>query len=273
MPGKLLYSVITPHSPRMAVEATTPPFLKGVAEGSKELGAKLRAAKPDLLIVHSTHWVCSFNWYVTAHPHHKGTCVADEAPDLISGLPYDRPGDPAFADAFLKRMQAAKIPAGRNVSPHYHWDYGSYVPLHYLDPEQKIPAVLIGTCLMADLDECLKVGGVIRAAVEETGRRAAFVASTALAHRILRGPEVWPPAEHMESDRRFVDMLCKGEIKAAKDWLPDYARSVAAEMGGRNVATMLGTIDDAKPRLSGARFGAYGQSSGSGNISVLVEAT
>ena len=50
----------------------------------------------------------------------------------------------------------------------------------------------------------------------------------------------------MESDRRFIEMIRKGEIKAAKQWLPEYARAVVAEMGGRNVATMLGTIDDAK---------------------------
>ena len=97
MPGKLLYSVITPHSPRMAVEETAPAFLKGVIEGSHALGATLRAAKPDLLIVHSTHWVCSFNWYVTCHERHRGHCVADEAPDLIPGLPYDRSGDPAHS--------------------------------------------------------------------------------------------------------------------------------------------------------------------------------
>jgi len=84
MPGKLLYSVITPHSPRMAVEETAPAFLKGVIEGSHALGATLRDAKPDLLIVHSTHWVCSFNWYVTCHERHRGHCVADEAPDVAS---------------------------------------------------------------------------------------------------------------------------------------------------------------------------------------------
>jgi aromatic ring-opening dioxygenase catalytic subunit (LigB family) len=271
MPGKLLYSVITPHSPRMAVEATAPPFLKGVIEGSHELGKTLRAAKPDLLIVHSTHWVCSFNWYVTSHERHRGHCVADEAPDLIPGLPYDRPGDPVFAEALLAKLKGANVPCGKNASPHYHWDYGSYVPLHYLDPEQKIPAVLVGTCLMSDLDECLRVGGLIRATVEETGRRAVFISSTALAHRIIRGPDQWPSAEHMENDRRFMDMIRKGEIKAAKRWLPDYAKAVVAEMGGRNVATMLGTIDDANPRLVGASYGAYGQSSGSGNVSLSVQ--
>jgi 3,4-dihydroxyphenylacetate 2,3-dioxygenase len=271
MPGKLLYSVITPHSPRMAVEETAPAFLKGVIEGSHALGATLRAAKPDLLIVHSTHWVCSFQWYVTCHERHRGHCVADEAPDLIPGLPYDRPGDPAFAEALVQRLQRAKVPSGRNTSPHYHWDYGSYVPLHYLDPEQKIPAVLVGTCLMSDLDECLRVGGLIRQTVEETGRRAVFISSTALAHRIIRGPDSWPPPEHMEHDRRFIEMIRKGEIKAARRWLPDYAKAVVAEMGGRNIATMLGTIDDANPRLVGASYGAYGQSSASGNISLSVQ--
>lgn len=126
MPGKLLYSVITPHSPRMAVEGTAPAFLKGVIEGSHALGATLRAAKPDLLIVHSTHWVCSFQWYLTCHERHHGHCVADEAPDLIPGLPYDRPGDPVFAEALVQRLQSAKVPSGRNTSPYYHWDYGSY---------------------------------------------------------------------------------------------------------------------------------------------------
>ncbi|HVM80025.1 MAG TPA: hypothetical protein VMU06_13470 [Stellaceae bacterium] len=271
MTGKLLYSVITPHSPRMAVEETAPAFLKGVLAGSKELGAALRAAKPDLLIVHSTHWVCSFLWYVTCHERHRGFCVADEAPDMIPGLPYDRPGDPVFAEALVKQLQGAGVPCGRNASPHYHWDYGSYVPLHYLDPEQKIPTVLVGTCLMSDLEECLKVGGLVRRTVEETGRRAVFVSSTALAHKIVRGPDTWPPAEHQENDRRFIEMIRKGEVKAVKRWLPDYTKAVVAEMGGRNVATMLGTIDENCPRLLGASYGAYGQSSASGNISLSIQ--
>jgi 3,4-dihydroxyphenylacetate 2,3-dioxygenase len=75
----------------------------------------------------------------------------------------------------------------------------------------------------------------------------------------------------METDRCFIEMIRKGEIKAAKRWLPDYAKAVVAEMGGRNIATMLGTIDDANPRLVGASYGAYGQSSASGNISLSVQ--
>ena len=44
-----------------------------------------------------------------------------------------------------------------------------------------------------------------------------------------------------------------------------------AEMGGRLIATMLGTLDDSGgTTYAGETYGAYGQSSGSGNISLAV---
>lgn len=274
MTGELVYSVITPHTPRMAVEEKAPPFLAGVIAGSHELGAAIRAAKPDLLIVHSTHWVCSFLWYVTCHAEHRGHCVADEAPDMIPGLPYRRPGDPVFADALVEKIKAAGLPAGRNTSEHYHWDYGSYVPLRYIDPAERIPAVLVGSCLAADLDECQRVGALVRETVEETGRRAVFLASTALAHRIIRGPDLWPSEEHQAQDRRFIERVQAGDVSGLRRWLPDYAKGVVAEMGGRAIATMLGTLDEgAARRFVGRSYGAYGQSSGSGNMSLSLQPT
>ena len=269
--GSLLLSAVTPHTPRMAVEEKAPPFLRGVIDGSPELGRAVRSAAPDLLIVQSTHWVTSFTWYATCHARHRGHCVADEAPDMIPGLPYDRPGDPGFADALVEALAADGLQAGRNISSHFHWDYGSYVPLRYVDPEQTIPAVLIGSCLLADLDECLRVGRIIRETVERTGRRAVFLGSTALAHRILRGPELWPPEEHRAADRDFIEKLCAGRIAEARAGLPSYAKRVVAEMGGRTLATFLGTLEPVEDRrYAGRQFGAYGQSSGSGNASVAV---
>lgn len=269
MAGGLIASAISPHTPRIGIEAKAPPFLKGVIAGSHALGDAIRAFNPDLLIVNSTHWVTTFPWYATCHDVHRGHCVADEAPDLIPGLPYERPGDPEFGNALIDAMGAAGILSGRNTSPHYHWDYGSYVPLHYLDPTSRIPAVTVGTCLMASLEECTKVGALIRATAERLGRRAIFIASTALAHRIERGPEKWPPPEHQEADRGFITSLCTGRIAEAKSALPTYAKEVVAEMGGRPLAVFLGGLD-ARRQYTGKQYGAYGQSSGSGNANVAV---
>ena len=124
MAGQLICSAISPHSPRMGIEANAPDFIRPMIASSRELSAALLAMKPDLIVVNSTHWITTFPWYVTCHDHHRGHCVADEAPDMIPGQLYDRPGDPQFGRALVDAIKAAGIIAGRNESPHYHWDYG-----------------------------------------------------------------------------------------------------------------------------------------------------
>ncbi len=267
--GGIIAGVVTPHTPRMAVEANAPEFLREVIAGSYALGEALRALAPDLLVLMSAHWVTTFPWYATRHARHKGTCIADEAPDMFDGIAYDRPGDPDFADALIDAIAATGRPAGRNDNPRYHWDYATCVPLQYLDPDQKLPVVTLGTCLMADLDECFEIGGIVAATAAATGRRAVFIASCAFAHDIVRGPETWPREDQIAADRAFIALLREGRVAEARAGFPDYADRVKAEMGGRPIATMLGTIDGGTA-YAGETYGAYGQSSGSGNISLAV---
>ena len=113
----IVASVVTPHTPRMGIEERAPDFVRGLIAGSRELGAALRALEPDLLVLHSSHWVATFNWFVTAHAVHEGLCVADEAPDLIPGIPYRQPGDPQFARALAETLLQADIPCGINENP------------------------------------------------------------------------------------------------------------------------------------------------------------
>jgi len=271
MAGGIIRAIVTPHTPRMGIEESAPDFVKAAIKGSYELGEEIRAAKPDVLVVNSAHYVCTFNWYATTIAEHKGYAVADEAPDLIGGVPYRYRGDPEYGRAILDEIKALGYPTGANDSPHFQWDYGSWVPIKYIDPKAELPVILIGTCLAADLEECMRVGGAIRKAAEQTGRRVAFAASCSFTHKLVRGPEQWPSEERLAADRKFIQMLTKGRIAEAKAWFPEYTKFVVGEMGGRNIATMLGCIDDgAGVKYVGAEFGAYCQSSGSGNTSVSV---
>jgi len=255
----------------MGFAAKAPDFLQGVIAGLREMGTALRAFRPDLLVLQSAHWVTTFPWYATCQVRHRGVCVADEAPDLIPGIAYDRPGAPEFAGGLIDRLAAAGLPAGRNDSPHYAWDYGTCVPLQYLDPEAGLPVVTLSTCLAADLQECMTVGRIVREAAEASGKRVVFIASTAFAHLLVRGPATQPPAAHQAADRRLLDHLRGGDVAAARAEFESYARTVHAEMGGRPLATFLGTLDGGPAgRQVGATYGSYGQSSGSGNISLAV---
>ena len=274
MNSGIVMSAIASHSPRIGVEASAPDFLRGVIAGEYALGRAIQEAEPDVIVLQSAHWVTTFTWYVTCQARHTGACVSDELPDLIPGIPYDRPGDPEFGALLTEEIKANGLLAGRNETPHYKWDYGTFVPLQYLDPAQRIPVVTMGTCILADLDECYRVGVAVRDAAAKSGKRVVFVASSALSHKLVRNPAAWPTAEHQALDRRFVAMLRDGRLEEARQFLPGFAAEAAVEMGGRNVASMLGALDGCPPdRLAGAEYGEYGPSFGAGhtNLGIRVQ--
>jgi 3,4-dihydroxyphenylacetate 2,3-dioxygenase len=273
MTGGVIASAVASHTPRMAFEEKTPEFQRGLVAGSKEMGTALRAMQPDLFVVNSAHWISSFNWYATCQDPHEGICVAEEAPDLIPGIPYRRKGDPEFASAFVDTLQREGIPCFRNESPHYEWDYAALVPLLYLDPHATVPVVEISTCLSADHEECLRVGRLIHKIGKELGRRIVFIASCALSHKIVRGPHLWPTPERIQMDHRFMDLIQQGHVSELLAWFPQYSRDAVAEMGGRVLATMLGTLEALVQegiKLAGRKYGDYAPSSGSGNVNMAV---
>src|SRR5215831_3728047 len=161
MPGGLIAVAVAPHAPRLGIEERVPAFQTGLIDGLKQMGQALRGLRPDLFVVHSAHWVSTFNWYATLQDPHKGVCVADEAPDLMPGTPYLRKGDPAFAWALVEAFKGAAIPALPNDSPHYQWDYAALVPLLYLDPAGEVPVVQIPTVLRGSLEESVEVGRLL----------------------------------------------------------------------------------------------------------------
>jgi len=271
-PG-IIAAAAVPHVPTLGLAKNTPDFQLTLVEGERALGRALRDAKPDLFVVNSSHWVCTFGWYATSQSVHEGVCVADEAPDLIPGIPYKRKGDAEFAKALVDEWKAQGIPGDCNETPHYAWDYGSLVPLLYLDPDAEVPVVQIPTVIMADHAECMKTGRAVHATAKRLGRRVVFIASSAFTHDLVRGRHFKPKPEREALDQRFIDQLKRGAVHEALAWFPEYSRAVVAEMNGKPLATLLGALqalDEDGAKLSGEQFGGYAQSSGSGNANVVV---
>ena len=269
MSGGLIASVVAPHTPRIGIEANAPAFQLGLIKGLREMGDELRAMKPDLFVLLSSHWVSTFNWYTTAHAQHEGICIADEAPDLIPGVSYSRKGDPEFAQVLAGQMKDNDIPCGVNDSPHFNWDYGTFVPLQYLDPDATVPLVAMPSVLCSELDECQRTGRLVHEAAKASGRRVVFIASCAMAHAVARGPELWPTEEQKALDHKFMDYVIAGDIPTLATWTPEYCRAAVAEMGGRPLSGMVGAsqaLAETGIALEGKTFGDYAQSSGSGNV-------
>ena len=266
---------VAAHVPSLGSEATIPDFQRGLVRGLREMGEAIRAMKPDVLVVESAHWVSTFNWFATLQNPHRGYCVATEAIELIPGTFYERKGDPAYGAALIEAFRPHGVPAFPNASEHYSWDYAGLIPLLHLDPDAELPVIQIPTVLAADHDECRLAGRLVDEAARATGRRAVFIASSALTHAVVRGRHNWPTPERMEMDRRMIGLLCAGDLAAINAWFPEYSAAVKAEMGGRVLATLLGAMQALSAgarKMSGKQFGDYAQSSGSGNVNVLVTA-
>ena len=269
----IIAAAAVPHVPTLGLPENTPEFQLTLVEGERALGRALRELKPDLFVVNSSHWICTFGWYATCQSVHQGVCVADEAPDLIPGIAYKRTGDAEFASALVEEWQARAIPGGRNESPHYAWDYGSLVPLLYLDPDADVPVVQIPTVILANQDECMRAGRAVHATAKRLGRRVVYIASSAFSHDLVRGRHFKPTAERETLDQRFIDLLKRGAMAEAIAWFPEYSRAVVAEMNGKPLAGMLGALQalaEEGVELQGEQYGGYAQSSGSGNASVVV---
>lgn len=267
-------AALVAHVPTLGLAKNTPDYQQTLVQGERAMGGAVRKhLKPDLWVIASTHWVSTFDWFATCQAVHDGTCVADEAPNLIPGVKYRYRGDPEFAGALVDAWTAAGVAGVRNDSPHYEWDYGTFVPLQYVDPEAEVAVVGVPVVLMADHNECVRAGEAIHATAQRLNRRVVFLASTALSHLLVRGRHNWPTPERMEKDRAFIDQLKRGALEEAIGGFTDYSRAVVAEMGGRCLATLLGVLRGmagGRGGLTARQYGEYAQSSGSGNVVLLM---
>ncbi len=265
--GEIVVGICAAHSPRIAFPEKSGPVWQPLIAAMRRAADTLAERKPDVVVLVSAHWVTSFNIYVEASPRHKGVLTAMECPDLLRAIRYDFPGAPELANAIVERGKAAGMPIIATDEPSYVEDYGTIICLQYLTPKWDVPVVSLPVCLMSTLDESMQLGAAVREAVEQTGRRAAVISSSAFAHNLVRGPERWPTPEEKAVDDHMIELMTEGRLATARALLPTFAHQAQYEMGGRTIATLLGALGDG---WKGTSYG-YGPSSGSGNPVIIFD--
>lgn len=103
--------------------------------------------RPRAIVVVSGHWL-EPQIRVTAHPNPALIFDYYGFPEHTYQLAYPAPGSPALADAIVKRLCDAHIPAASD--PQRGLDHGVFVPLKLMFPDADIPVVQVS--LRSDLD-------------------------------------------------------------------------------------------------------------------------
>ena len=121
-------------------------------------------------------------------------------------------------------------------------DHGAMVPLYFVDNKKNYKLVHITYGMLSPL-ELMNFGKCINKAVLDTNKKAVFIASGDLSHRLTKdGPYPYTPLG-AEFDKKLISTLEKGDLKSLFT-LDKHLICEAGECGLRSLYILAGAIND-----------------------------
>lgn len=282
--GKVALVAKITHVPSMYLSELDGPrkgSRQDAIDGHKEIARRCRQAGVDTLVVFDTHWLVNANYHVNCAPHFKGTYTSNELPHFIKNMPFECPGNPELGRLLAEQCNEMGVETLAHDATTLHPEYGTLVPLRYMNADQHFKVVSVSALCMAHyLNDSARLGWAMRKAVEDHyDGTVAFFASGSLSHRFAQNglaPEyafrIWSPFLE-ELDQRVVEMWQQGRWAEFCGMLPEYAAKGHGEGFMHDTAMMLGALGwsayDGKAEVLTPYFGA----SGTGQINAVFPVT
>lgn len=237
----MLGAVLTPHPPVLLPEvgrgrekqiAATDRAMRAAAE-------QVARWKPDVLIVASPHTILYGDYFhISPGEAAVGDMSAFGAPQVRILTRYDA----ALREEIVRRAQQAGLKAGILGQRDPALDHGVLIPLYYLQKAGvSCPIVRMGLSGFSPLAH-YRLGQCVAAAVEALGRRAVFVASGDLSHKLKDdGPYGFVP-EGPKFDEAVTQTMASGDFLQFLTMNPALCER-AAECGLRSFQMMAGALD------------------------------
>lgn len=275
--GKLVLAAKVTHVPSLMLSEETDSGLAGCRDepiaALKELGRRAAERDVDSFVVIDTHWLSNFGYHVNANERHKGVYTSHEAPHMIQDVAYDLPGDPALGDAIAVGAETRGLMVRAHHVPSLPLEYGTIVPMHYMNPNASRKAVSIACPLLTSVDESRLLGEAIREAVEASDENVALIASGSLSHGLFSnkdlGPAAWTSISsefNRQVDLRVLELWNEGRYGEFLAMLPDYARLCHGEGGMADTVMLFAALGWDDYAGEAEQMCPYFPSSGSGQI-------
>lgn len=237
----MIGAILTPHPPVLLPE---------VGKGrEREISATDRAMrtaaeqvarwKPDVLIVASPHTILYGDYFhIAPGKAAVGDMSTFGAPQVRIQVEYDT----LLRDEIVRRAQQAGLKAGTLGQRDPALDHGVLIPLYFLRKAGvTCPIVRMGLSGFSPLAH-YRLGQCVAAAVEALGRRAVFVASGDLSHKLKTdGPYGFAP-EGPKFDEAVTQAMSSGDFLQFLTMNPTLCER-AAECGLRSFQMMAGALD------------------------------
>lgn len=237
--GEIVMAAKVTHVPSLLVSERPGPIFGSRADaiaGLKEIGRRSEEREVDTYLVFDTHWLSNFGCHMNAKAHHQGLYTSHEAPHMIQNLAYDLPGDPELGDLIAAESERAGVDILAHKIDTLPLEYGTIVPMHYMNADGRRRVLSVASPLFATVDENRRFGEAARRAIEASDRRVAVIASGSLSHKLIANSQVgdtqWDavaPEFNRQMDLRVVDLWLAGRYAEFVAMLPDYSTKCNGE--------------------------------------------
>ncbi len=282
--GEIIAGFLAPHPPHL-VYAENPPQNEPRSQGGWEslrwayerARASLDAMKPDVLLVHSPHWITSVGHHFLGVRQLSGKSVDPIFPNLFR-YDFSLEVDVELAEACCDEGRKAGLVTKMMRNPNFRVDYGTITTLHMIRPQWDIPVVGISANntpyylnTKEGLTEMDVLGRATREAIRKTGRRAVLLASNTLSHWHFHEEPSIPEdmsKEHPQTmagyqwDMRMIELMRKGRTREVFKLLPQFIEEAFAEVKSGAFTWMHAAMQ--YPEIAAELFG-YGSVIGTGN--------
>ncbi len=287
MKGKIVAGVLSPHPPHL-VYGENPPQNEPRSECGWEnlrwayerCRKSILALKPDVLLVHSPHWMTVVGHHVLGVDRFKGLSVDPIFPHLFR-YKYDLKVDVELSLAIAETGKKNGLLTKVMKNPDFRIDYGTIISLHLMNPAWDIPIVSISSnnspyyfSNEVGQEQMMILGQSTREAIEKTGRRAVLLASNSMSHRHFTTEAEIPEdmsKEHIYHhgqylwDMQILKLMREGRAKELLAVLPEFIDMASAEVKAGALAWMLSALGT--PTYPAVVHG-YGSVIGTGNAVV-----
>ena len=279
--GHLALAAKITHVPSMYLSEFEGP-LKGTRQaaidGHREISRRCRALGVDTLVVFDTHWLVNANYHLNCAPHFKGVYTSNELPHFISNMAYEATGNPQLGEIMAQEARAMGVETLAHSTTTLAPEYGTLVPLRYMNEDQHFKVVSVSAMCMAHyLNDSARLGWALRQAVEQHYEgTVAFLASGSLSHRFAQNGlapqfahKIWSPfLEHL--DRSVLAMWQRGEWADFCEMLPEYAAKGHGEGFMHDTAMLLGALGWSEYGGKAEVITPYFGASGTGQLNAVL---
>lgn len=282
--GEILSCYLAPHPPHL-VYGENPPQNEPRSQGGWEplrwayerARQSLDELKPDVLLIHTPHWITQVGHHFLGVRHMEGRSVDPIFPNLFR-YQFSLEVDVELAEACAEEGRKLGLVTKMMRNPNFRVDYGTITTLHMMRPQWDIPIV----CISANnspyylntkegMGEMDLLGKGTREAIRKSGKRAVLLASNTLSHWHFHEEPAIPEdmsKEHPQNyegykwDMRMIELMRKGRTKEVFKLLPQFIDEAFAEVKSGAFTWMYAAMG--YPDLPAELYG-YGSVIGTGN--------